>query len=165
MHSTSLLGLLKEFRRQNLQNFVPSASAKSSAEGLIFLNESFGFGLMSKLRLRSYSGVVYTKIWRQVKISKKFLIFLVSPNPIIILNQKNLWSTLIYQFQHLGHPTVQCTCLTKIVLKPRIKIHKISDTHSQILLVCGPLGCQWQGGNINRKTHGQTLLLYTLREI
>ena len=27
MHSTSLLGLLKEFRGQNLQNFVPSALA------------------------------------------------------------------------------------------------------------------------------------------
>ena len=27
MHSTLLLGLLKEFRKQNLQNFVPSASA------------------------------------------------------------------------------------------------------------------------------------------
>ena len=27
MHSTSLLGLLKEFRGQNLQNFVPSAYA------------------------------------------------------------------------------------------------------------------------------------------
>ena len=27
MHSTSLLGLLKEFRGQNLQNFVPLASA------------------------------------------------------------------------------------------------------------------------------------------
>ena len=29
MHSTSLLGLLKEFRGQNLQNFVPSAYAFS----------------------------------------------------------------------------------------------------------------------------------------
>ena len=29
----------------------------SSAEGLIFLNENFGFGLMSKIRLRSYSGM------------------------------------------------------------------------------------------------------------
>ena len=27
MHSTSLLGLLKEFRGQNLQNFIPSALA------------------------------------------------------------------------------------------------------------------------------------------
>ena len=27
IHSTSLLGLLKEFRGQNLQNFIPSASA------------------------------------------------------------------------------------------------------------------------------------------
>ena len=27
MHSTSLLGLLKEFRGQNLQNFVPSSLA------------------------------------------------------------------------------------------------------------------------------------------
>ena len=46
-----------------------------------------------------------------------------------------------------------------------MKIHKISDTYSQILLVCGPLGCQWQGGSTNRKTNGQSLLLYTLREI
>ena len=27
-----------------------------SAEGLIFLNENFGFGLMSKILLQSYSG-------------------------------------------------------------------------------------------------------------
>ena len=29
MHSTSLLGLLKEFRGQNLQNFIPSTSASA----------------------------------------------------------------------------------------------------------------------------------------
>ena len=31
------------------------------AEGLIFLNEDFGFGLMSKLRLWSYSGAAFTR--------------------------------------------------------------------------------------------------------
>ena len=41
----------------------------------------------------------------QVKISKK--IFLVFPHPMGILNQKNLWPTLIYQFEHLGHPHAQ----------------------------------------------------------
>ena len=30
-------------------------------------------------------------------------------NPMGILNQKNLWPTLIYQFEHLGHPSLhQC---------------------------------------------------------
>ena len=43
MHSTSLLGLLKEFRGQILQNFIPLA------ECLIFLNVNFGFGLMSEI--------------------------------------------------------------------------------------------------------------------
>ena len=39
------------------------------------------------------------------KIEKieKILVF---PNPMGILNQKNLWPTLIYQFEHLGHPMV-----------------------------------------------------------
>ena len=29
---------------------------------------------------------------------------MISPNPMGILNQKNLWPTLIYQFEQLGHP-------------------------------------------------------------
>ena len=32
---------------------------------------------------------------------KKFSFFLVFPHPLGILNQKNLWPTLIYQFEHL----------------------------------------------------------------
>ena len=48
MHSTSLLGLLKETSYLRLW-LMPSAA------GIIFLNEIFGFGLMSKLQLRSYS--------------------------------------------------------------------------------------------------------------
>ena len=32
--------------------------------------------------------------------NSKFLVF---PNPMGILNQKNLWPTLIYQFEHLYH--------------------------------------------------------------
>jgi hypothetical protein len=35
---------------------------------------------------------------------KKVEIFLVFPNPMGILNQKNLWPTLIYQFEHSGTP-------------------------------------------------------------
>jgi hypothetical protein len=31
---------------------------------------------------------------------------LVSPNPMGLLNQKNLWPTMIYQFEHLGHPNI-----------------------------------------------------------
>ena len=54
MHST-LLWLLKEFRGQNLQKFVASVLAMPSVEGLIFKNENFGFSLMSKIRLLSYS--------------------------------------------------------------------------------------------------------------
>ena len=49
MHSTSLLGLLKAI------SYVP-LSLMPSAKGLIFQNENFGFGLMSKKRLWSYSG-------------------------------------------------------------------------------------------------------------
>jgi hypothetical protein len=41
---------------------------------------------------------------RGLKISKNFKIFLVFPNPMDILNQKNLWPTLIYQFEHIGTP-------------------------------------------------------------
>ena len=37
LHSTSLLGLLKEFQGQNLQNFVPSASAYAFGWSPIFL--------------------------------------------------------------------------------------------------------------------------------
>ena len=56
MHSTSLLGLLKEFGGQNLQNFTPSASAYAfGRRPNFFLDKSFGFGLMSKIRLWSYS--------------------------------------------------------------------------------------------------------------
>ena len=36
-----------------------------------------------------------------IKIFKKFLI---SPNPMGVLNQKNLLPTLIYQFEHFGTP-------------------------------------------------------------
>ena len=35
---------------------------------------------------------------------EKVEIFLVFPNPMGILNQKNLWPTLIYQFEHSGTP-------------------------------------------------------------
>ena len=48
MHSTSLLGLLKEISYLRLW-LMPST------EGLIFLKENFGFNLMSKIRLQSYS--------------------------------------------------------------------------------------------------------------
>jgi len=34
---------------------------------------------------------------------EKVEIFLVFPNPMGILNQKNLWPTLIYLFEHLYH--------------------------------------------------------------
>ena len=39
MHSTSLLWLLKEFQGQNLQNFVPSASAYAFGQGPNFLKQ------------------------------------------------------------------------------------------------------------------------------
>ena len=39
MHSTSLLGLLKEFRGQNLQNFIPSASAYAFGRRPNFLKQ------------------------------------------------------------------------------------------------------------------------------
>jgi hypothetical protein len=35
---------------------------------------------------------------------EKVEIFLVFPNPMGILNQKNLWPTSIYQFEHSGTP-------------------------------------------------------------
>ena len=57
MHSTSLLELLKEFRGQNVQNFVPSTLAYAFAQSLIFQNENFGFGLMSKIQLQSYTAM------------------------------------------------------------------------------------------------------------
>ena len=42
---------------------------------------------------------------------KNFNFFWVSPNPLGVLNQKNLFSTLIYQFEHLLHwsGTPYCT--------------------------------------------------------
>jgi hypothetical protein len=33
---------------------------------------------------------------------KKFKFFWVFPNPLGVLNQKNLFPTLIYQFEHIG---------------------------------------------------------------
>ena len=51
MHSTSLLGLLKETSYLRLRLML-------SAEGLVFLNEIFGFDQMSKIRLRSYSALL-----------------------------------------------------------------------------------------------------------
>jgi hypothetical protein len=39
MHSTSLLGQLKEFRGQNLQNFVPSALAYAFGQRPNFLKQ------------------------------------------------------------------------------------------------------------------------------
>ena len=48
MHSTSILGLLKEFGGQNLQYPSLRLWLMPSAEGLIFQNENLGFGLMSK---------------------------------------------------------------------------------------------------------------------
>ena len=50
MHSTSLLGVLKETSYLRLR-------LMHSAQGLIFLDKNFGFGLMSKILLRSYSEV------------------------------------------------------------------------------------------------------------
>ena len=44
MHSTSLLGLLKEFSGQNLQNYVPMASAYAFGQRPNFLK--------GKLRIR-----------------------------------------------------------------------------------------------------------------
>ena len=35
---------------------------------------------------------------------KNFTLFGVSPNPVGVLNQKNLLPTLIYQFEHFGTP-------------------------------------------------------------
>ena len=36
-----------------------------------------------------------------IKIFKYFWVF---PNPLGVLNQKNLFPTLIYQFEHIGTP-------------------------------------------------------------
>ena len=36
-----------------------------------------------------------------IKIFKFFWVF---PNPLGVLNQKNLFPTLIYQFEHIGTP-------------------------------------------------------------
>ena len=60
MHSTSLLNRAAEG--------VPSAKSYlrfrliPSAEGLIFENENFGFGLISKIWLRSYSGRITNQL-------------------------------------------------------------------------------------------------------
>ena len=35
---------------------------------------------------------------------KNFKFFWVFPNPLGVLNQKNLFPTLIYQFEHIGTP-------------------------------------------------------------
>ena len=56
MHSTSILGLLKEFQRQNLQNLQNLwLRLRPWAVDLIIQNENFGLGLMPKIRLQSYS--------------------------------------------------------------------------------------------------------------
>ena len=43
MHSTSVLWLLKEFKGQNLQNFVPSASAYALDRRPNFLKQELQF--------------------------------------------------------------------------------------------------------------------------
>jgi hypothetical protein len=64
-----------------------------------------------------------------------------------ILNQKNLWPTLIYQFEHLGHPTTDLSLLKefskKSVLKifiilfeqdcPEAVVHVLSNCHFKFL--------------------------------
>ena len=73
MLSTSLLGLLKEFRRQNLQNFVQSASAYAFDRRPNFLkNENVVFGLMSKIRLRSYTDS-YVAVHSGMSFQHKFM--------------------------------------------------------------------------------------------
>ena len=65
MHSTSLSKVLKEFREQNVQDFVASASAQFFGKRPnLKKNENFGFGPMSKIRLWSYT------VWWEGKRSK-----------------------------------------------------------------------------------------------
>ena len=71
MHSNSLLGLLKEISYLRLR-------LRPSAECLIFLKEKFGFGLLSKIGLRSYSALLEFHI--SFSLSWIFLIFLSCTN-------------------------------------------------------------------------------------
>ena len=56
------------------------------------------------------NAVIYYRMYLNFEAFKgiekieKVEIFLVFPNPMGILNQKNLWPTLIYQFEHSGTP-------------------------------------------------------------
>ena len=52
---------------------------------------------------------------------EKVEIFLVFPNSMGILNQKNLWPTSIYQFEHSGTPYYNVIALIPYIL---------SDTNS-----------------------------------
>ena len=70
MHSTSLLGLLKEQKGKIYKTSYLRLRLMPSAEGLIFQNANFGFGLMSKIRLRSYSGLVCKK-GGEIKLREK----------------------------------------------------------------------------------------------
>ena len=42
--------------------------------------------------------------FKGIEKTEKVEIFLVFPNPMSIFNQKNLWPTLIYHFEHSGTP-------------------------------------------------------------
>ena len=51
-----------------------------------------------------YYGMYFFEPFKGIEKIEKVEIFLVFPNPMGILNQKNLWPTLIYQFEHSGTP-------------------------------------------------------------
>ena len=42
--------------------------------------------------------------FKGIEKNKKVEIFLVFPNPMGMINQKNLWPKSIYQFEHSGTP-------------------------------------------------------------
>ena len=56
---------------------------------------------LNSLLVIYYGMYLNFEAFKGIEKIEKVEIFLVFPNPMGILNQKNLWPTLIYQFEHL----------------------------------------------------------------
>ena len=58
---------------------------------------------LNSLLVIYYGMYLNFEAFKGIEKIEKVEIFLVFPNPMGILNQKNLWPTLIYLFEHLYH--------------------------------------------------------------
>ena len=68
------------------------------------LEHAFLDDVLNSLYVIYYRMYLNFEAFKGIEKIEKVEIFLVFPNPMGILNQKNLWPTLIYQFEHSGTP-------------------------------------------------------------